>query len=139
MTLLCWSGPLELDLLDACLTLQPAYILHDLIDIAWGHALDLWHIAELPVVCLDAVGCSPLESLISVVVRLIDLMDERGAVVRSCCLFSMAGRTICIECRFTSLELGRYRPAGGYGFWRLRRIAGCKKTEHQEPCAELKL
>lgn len=61
-------------LLNACLTLEPAYILHDLIDIPGSHAFDLGHIAELPMVRLDAVGRSPLEGLIAVMVRLIDLM-----------------------------------------------------------------
>lgn len=63
------------DLLNASLTLKPAHILHDLIDVPGGYALDLRHIAELPMVCLDAVGRSPLEGRIAVMIRLVDLMD----------------------------------------------------------------
>ena len=62
------------DLLNACLALQPAHILHDLIDIPGGHTFDLRHIAEFPMVRLDAVGCSPLEGRISMMVRLVNLM-----------------------------------------------------------------
>ena len=62
------------DLLNARLALEPAYILHDLIDIAGGHVFNSRHIAELPMVRLDAVGRSPLEGLIAVMVRLIDFM-----------------------------------------------------------------
>jgi len=63
-----------LQLLDACLALQPPDILHDLIDICRSDGVDLWHVAKLPMVRLDAVGRSPLEGLISVMVRLVDLM-----------------------------------------------------------------
>ena len=98
-------------LLNTCLTLEPAYILHDLIDIPGGHAFDLGHIAELPMVCLDAVGCSPLEGLIAVMVGLVDLMHERRPVVCSCRLFSMTGRTVRVECGFARLELSRYKTA----------------------------
>ncbi len=61
-------------LLNARLALEPAHILHDLIDIPGGHAFDLRHIAEFPMVRLDAVGRSPLEGRIPVMVRLVDLM-----------------------------------------------------------------
>ena len=59
------------DLLNACLALQPAHIFYDLIDISGGHAFDLRHIAELPMVRLDAVGRSSLEGRIPVMIRLI--------------------------------------------------------------------
>jgi len=100
--------------LNACLTLKPAYILHDLIDIARGHAFDLGHIAELPMVRLDTIGRSPLKGLIAMVVRLVDLMHERRPVVRSCCLFPMTGCTIFVECSFARLELGRHWTAPHY-------------------------
>jgi hypothetical protein len=61
-------------LLDACLALQPPHILYDLIDIRWGDGIDLRHVAEFPMVRLDAVGCSPFEGFIPVMVRLVDLM-----------------------------------------------------------------
>jgi hypothetical protein len=46
------------DLLNACLALKPAHILHDLIDIPWSDSFDLRHIAELPMMGRDAIGCS---------------------------------------------------------------------------------
>ena len=61
-------------LLNACLALQPPYILHDLIDIPGGNAFDLRHVAELPMVRPDAVGRGQLEGLIPVMLRLVDLM-----------------------------------------------------------------
>ena len=61
-------------LLNACLALQPPDILHNLVDVVRFHGIDLRHVAELPVVRLDAVGRSPFEGLIPVVVRLIDFM-----------------------------------------------------------------
>ena len=62
------------DLLNACLALQPADILHDLIDIPRSDAFDLRHVSELPMVRPDAVGRCQLEGLIPVMVRLVDLM-----------------------------------------------------------------
>ena len=61
-------------LLNARLALQPPDILHDLIDTLWGDAVDLRHVAELPMVRPDAVGCCQLEGRIPVMVRLVDLM-----------------------------------------------------------------
>jgi hypothetical protein len=61
-------------LLNARLALQPPDILHDLIDILRGDAVDLRHVAEFPMVRLDAVGCRQLEGLIPMMVRLVDLM-----------------------------------------------------------------
>ena len=63
------------DLLNTCLALKPAHILHDLIDIRGGHAFDLRHVAKLPMVGCDAIGCSPMEGWIPVMVRFIDPMD----------------------------------------------------------------
>ena len=48
----------EEELLNACLALKPAHILHDLIDIPGGHAFDLRHVAKLPMVRCDAIGRS---------------------------------------------------------------------------------
>ena len=63
-----------LPLLNACLALQPPHILHDLIDVLRSDGVDLRHVAEFPMVCLDTVGRSILEGLIPVMVRLVDLM-----------------------------------------------------------------
>ena len=61
-------------LLDAGLALQPPDILYDLIDICRSDGGDFWHVAELPMMGIDAVGRRPLEGLIPVVVRLVDFM-----------------------------------------------------------------
>ena len=61
-------------LLDAGLALLPPHILHDLINICRSDGVDLRHIAEFPVVCLDAVGRRPFEGLIPVMVRLVNFM-----------------------------------------------------------------
>ena len=61
-------------LLNARLALQPPHIFHDLIDTLRSDAVDLRHVAKFPMVRLDAVGRSPLEGRIPVMVRLIDLM-----------------------------------------------------------------
>ena len=61
-------------LLNARLALEPPDILHDLIDILGADAVDLRHVAEFPMVRLDAVGRSPLEGRIPVMIRLVDLM-----------------------------------------------------------------
>ena len=59
---------------NAGLFLEPAHILHDLIDILRRNAFDLRHVAELPMVGPDAVGRRQLEGLIPVMVWLVDLM-----------------------------------------------------------------
>jgi hypothetical protein len=62
-------------LLDACLALKPAHILHNLVDISGSHSWDFRHIAEFPMVCLDAFGRGSLEGLVPVMVRFIDFVD----------------------------------------------------------------
>ena len=116
-----WLLPLLL--LNACLALQPPDILHDLIDIPRSDAFGPRHVAELPMVRPHAVGRRQLEGLISVMVRLVDLMHQRRSVVRSRRLFPMTGCTVYVECGFASLELGRHRatPSCWLG---LRGIAG---------------
>ena len=61
-------------LLNAGLALLPPDILHDLIDICRSDGVDLRHVAEFPVVRLDAVGGRPFEGFIPVMVRFVDLM-----------------------------------------------------------------
>jgi len=61
-------------LLNARLALQPPHVLHDLIDTLWCDPVDLRHVAKFPMVRLDAVGRSQLEGLITMMVRLVDLM-----------------------------------------------------------------
>ena len=64
----------SLPLLNACLALLPPDILHDLINICRSDGVDLRHVAEFPVVRLDAVGRRPFESLIPVMVWLVNFM-----------------------------------------------------------------
>ena len=68
------AGFFSILLLNARLALKPPDILHDLIDILRRDAFDLRHIAKFPMVRLDAVGRSPLEGRIPVMIRFVDLM-----------------------------------------------------------------
>ena len=120
-----------LPLLNACLALKPPDILHNLIDIRRSDGGDLGHVAKLPMVRLDAVGCCPLEGLVSVMVRLVDLMHQRRSMIGACRLFSMTGRTARVEYGFARLELGRHSAAHG-GLCRLcglRGVASCEEAQ----------
>ena len=125
------------DLLNARLALEPPDVLHNLIDILRGDAFDLRHVAEFPMVRLDAVGRSPVEGRIPVMIRLIDLMYQRRSVVGAHGLLPMTGRTVDIECGFACLELGRHRttPDRWLG---LRGIAGHQESQYQQPCSDLR-
>jgi hypothetical protein len=124
-----WSGLFPLLLLNACLALQPPHILHDLIDICRSDGVDFRHVAELPMVRLDTDGCSSLKGLISVMVRLIDLMHQRRSMVSSRCVFPMTGQTVCVEAGFARLELGWHSAAHGC----LCRLCGlCGVAGHEE-------
>lgn len=125
------------ELLDASLALEPSNILHDLIDVLGSDAIDLWHIAKFPMVRLDAVGRSPLEGGIAMVVRLIDLMDQWRSVVGARRLLPVAGSTVSIECGFAYLELSRHRTASSRWLG-LRGIASHEEAQHQEPYADLR-
>jgi len=114
-------------LLNARLALQPPHIFHDLIDIPRSDAFDLRHVAELPMVCPNAVGRSQLEGLIPVMVRLVDLIYERRSVVGSHRLFPMTGRTARVEYGFARLEFGRHRATSSRWLG-LRGIAGDEKA-----------
>lgn len=68
---------------DAGLFLEPADVFHDLFDVIRFHGVDLRHVAELPMVRLDAVGGGPLEGDIAMVIRLIDFVHERRTLLGS--------------------------------------------------------
>lgn len=59
------------------LLLEPADVLHDLLDVIGLHGIDPWHVSELPVMRLDTIGRGPLEGGVAVMIRLIDLVHER--------------------------------------------------------------
>jgi hypothetical protein len=128
-----------LPLLDAGLALQPPDILHNLIDIGRSDGVDFRHVAKLPMVRLDAVGRRPLEGLVSVMVRLVDLMHQRRSVVGAHALFPMTDRTVRIECGFARLELGRHSAAYGLcRLWRLCGVAGSEEAKPQQKRSDLK-
>jgi hypothetical protein len=124
-------------LLNAGLALLPPHILHDLINIRRSNSIDLRHVAEFPVVRLDAIGCRPFEGLIPVMVRFVDLMHQWWSMVGSRRLLSVAGRTVCVEHGFARLEFSRHRAACDCRLGGLRGIAGRKETHTQQPRSDL--
>ena len=81
-------------------------------------------------VCPDAVGRSPLEGRIPVMIRFVDLMNERRSVIGSCRLRPMTGCTVRIEFGFAHLELRRHRTAPDRLLW-LRGVAGHEEAQRQ--------
>ena len=53
---------------DAGLLLEPEDVFHDLLDVLRFHGVDLRHVAELPMVRLDAVGGGAQEGHIAMVI-----------------------------------------------------------------------
>ncbi|OQW37757.1 MAG: hypothetical protein A4E20_17620 [Nitrospira sp. SG-bin2] len=62
--------PYYCGLKNAGLFLEPADILHDLLDVIRLHGVDLRHVAELPMVRFDAVGRRAQEGGIAMVIGL---------------------------------------------------------------------
>jgi len=85
--------------------LEPANVPHNLINILGGHTLDLRHIAELPMVRTNAVGSRHLKRRIAVMVRLVDFVDQRRAVIGSGSSLAMTYRAMSVELGFTRLKL----------------------------------
>ena len=129
----CQRGNLE----NTGLFLQPPDIFHDVIDVFRCNAVDLRHVPEFPMVRLDAVGCSPLEGRIPVMIWLVDLMHQRRSVVGPRRLLPMAGCTVRVEFGFAHLELSRYRTAPHRLFW-LRGVAGHEEAHYQQPDSKLR-
>ena len=67
----------------AHLFLEPPYIFDDLLDVPWCHAFDLRHISEFPMVRPHTVRGRHVERRITVMVRVIDLVDQRRTVIGS--------------------------------------------------------
>ena len=102
---------------DAGLTLQPADIAGDLLDVGRSDSVDLRHIAELPMVGFDAGGGGTLKRRVSVMVGLINLMNERRTLLCPSALWTMAGRTIRVKFGFSRLQFrwNRGSSDGGFG------------------------
>lgn len=83
--------PEKIQLKDSGLLLEPADVLHDLIDVIRFHGVDLRHVAELPMVRFDAVGGGPLEGGIAMVIGLIDFVYERRTLLGSDASRAMTG------------------------------------------------
>ncbi len=91
------------------LLLQPAHILDDLIHIVGGHPVDLGHVPEFPVVGLHPVGRRSLEGGIAMMVRFINLVDQRGPLTCPDSTDPMAGGTIGLKLGFSWLHVDRNR------------------------------
>jgi len=87
-------------LLDTSLALEPPDILHDLIDIIRRNTFDFRHVAEFPMMRLDAVGGGPLKCRIAMMIRLVDFMHQGRAVVGSRRLLPVTSGTVRVEFGF---------------------------------------
>src|SRR5687768_15992065 len=108
---------------DAGLTLQPTDIAGDLLDVGRSDSVDLRHIAELPTVGFDAGGGGALKRRVSVMVGLINLMNERRTLLCPNALRTMAGRTMSLKFGFSRLQFHRNRGSPHGRVW-LRRVTG---------------
>ena len=88
----------------AGLPLKPADIFYDLIDVLRSHSFDLWHIAEVPVMRTDAVGCRHLKCRIAMMIGLINFVNQGRAVIGSYRLRTMTGQAIGVEFGLTHLK-----------------------------------
>ena len=113
---------------DAGLTLQPADIAGDLLDVGRSDSVDLRHIAELPMVGFDAGGGGTLKRRVPVMVGLINFMNERRTLLCPSALWTMAGRTMSLKSGFSRLQFHRNRCSPHGGFW-LRRVT-CDDGKH---------
>ena len=90
--------------------LEPADIADDLDGIFISHSLDRRHVAVRPVVGAGAVSDRQVEAGVRMVIRLINRMDQRRAVVRSHRILPVAGAAMSFEQR---LALGHLRRRPG--------------------------
>ena len=75
--------------------MKPAHVLDDLLDVCRGDRLDLRHVAEFPMMSFDAEFRGPEKGGIAMVIRFINLMDERRTLLCAGRLWSVAGRAMC--------------------------------------------
>ena len=97
---------------DSRLLLEPADVLDDVADVIGRHFFNLRHVAEFPMMRLDTVGGSPLERGVSVVIGLVDLVNERRALLGPDTADSMTRRTVGNELLFPDSEFSRYGLRG---------------------------
>lgn len=76
---------------DAGLALEPTNIADDLLDVPGGHGIDFRHVAELPVVRSDAELRRAQKGGVAMVIRLINLVDQRRTLLSARGLWTMAG------------------------------------------------
>ena len=79
------------ELLDTGLALKPSNVANDLLDVLGGDAFNLGHVAEFPVMGTDTVRCRQLKRGIAVVLRFVDFVDQRGAMIGAGCACAMTG------------------------------------------------
>ena len=120
------------NLKDAGLTLKPANIPDDLLDVGRSDPVDLRHIAELPMVGFDAEGGGALKRRVPVMIGLIDLVNERRTLLCARCLRTMAGRAMGVELGLAGLQFRRNRGSAGGGFW-LRGVARSDRNRPSKP------
>ena len=117
---------------DSGLPLEPADITSDLLDIPGGHAFDLRHVAEFPMMSSDAELRRAQKRRVAVMIGLVDLMDEWRTLLSAGCLRAMTGGAMCVELGFTSLEFRRHRSAADSGL-RLGRVT-CRHGKNDRKC-----
>ena len=104
---LSWAAP---ELENPGLFLEPADVFHDLINIVGRHPLDLRHVAEFPMVRPDAVGRCILEGRVAVMIRFINLMDERRTLIGSHASGAVTARALGAKLLFSLSQFGRSLP-----------------------------
>jgi len=99
---------------NARLFLQPAHVFDDLIDIVRFDGHDLRHVAELPMMCPDPIGCGPVEGGVAMMIGLVDPVHQRRTLGSSDTPGSMTGRTIGRELLLAPPEIGRNRRSRAF-------------------------
>ncbi len=100
------------ELVNPCLPLEPSHISNDLLNISRHHPFDFRHIAELPVVCTDAILRRALEGDIGVMIRFINLMYQWRTLLGPDTSHTVASGTIGAEFRLAHLNIRRRRSSG---------------------------
>ena len=88
---------------DAGLPLKPANVADDLLDIRRRDPLDLRHVTELPVMGFDAEFRSAQKGGVAVMIGLINLVDQRRALLGAGGLCTVAGGAMGVELRLARL------------------------------------
>jgi len=104
----------------------------DLLDVPRRHSFDFRHVAEFPMVGSDAEFRSAQKRRVAVMIRLINLMDERGTLLSAGRLRAMTGGAVSVELGFTRLEFRRNRSAADSGLGLGRVTCGhCRKGDRE--------